>query len=665
MVDFKKHRLAMLAILALFWMIAIGLRLFTLQILRYADLSHRARHQQEQTLEIAPHRGAILDRKNHELAMSVLKDSVFAAPREMGDLDSAVTLLAPMLQVDGPALRARLQANAGKSFVWVKRRVEPDEAERVKALNLRGVYQEKEPQRVYPKHELAAQVVGFVTTDQHGVAGLEYRYNHEMEGRPGQVLVQADAHHKSFWRHVKSQAAPGENLVLTLDERIQQIAERELAAAMERTHAQAGTVLVLDSNTSEILAMANLPTFDPNARQDVPPEVWLNRSVNSIYEPGSTMKIITIASALEEGLTTPDEVIDCQMGAINVFGRIVHDHKKFGMLTTSQIMAVSSDVGSIKLGLRVGNERMYRYIRAFGLGEKTGVELPGEQIGIARRPESWNKSSMGSIAMGQELAATPLQMAEATTVIATGGIWNRPHILRQAPKPADPKSVSTVMAAATESRRVVSPETALKVRNMLELVMTNGTGRTARLNGYTSGGKSGTAQKYDPAIGTFSPTNYIASFIGFAPVTRPAITIAVILDSPVGAHHGGEVSGPVFKRVAEQVLSYLEVTPDLPGDHPVKAEKIDPEQLRDSADAVVEPEQAPAQPVVEGTAVVDLGGSLVAPDFSGKNMRAVAEMALLRGLEVNLVGTGVARQQSPAPGQPLPPGRRITVKFSR
>ena len=475
--------------------------------------------------------------------------------------------------------------------------------------------------------------------------------------------------------------APGDNLVLTIDEKIQFIAERELASAMAATHSKAGTVLVMNPNNGEILALANQPTFDPNARQDAVPEVWLNRAVNSIYEPGSVMKIVTISAAIEENLTNPDEVIDCQMGSINVFGRIVHDHKPFGMLTTTEIMAKSSDVGSIKLGMRLGNERFYRYIKAYGLGDRTGVELPGEEPGIARPAERWNKSSVGSISMGQELGATPLQMTAAASVIAASGVWHKPHILRGRSRPNGPSELNltpVVMAAEpsqSDTRRVVSPETASKVRMMLEYVVTNGTGTKARLNGYTSAGKSGTAQKYDPNIGTYSPRDYIASFIGFAPAIQPVVTIAVILDSPVGGHHGGEVSAPVFKRIAEQVLPYLDAPHDLPlTDAKVdkaRVAKIDPEQLRDSVDGdIIDDTPAPAvmsNMAVEfdGTAVVDVGGSLVAPDFTGKSARAVAELASSRGLDVTLIGSGVARQQNPAPGGRLLPGRRVTVKFSR
>src|SRR5258708_3204549 len=270
--------------------------------------------------------------------------------------------------MDPATLRANLQK--GKSFSWIKRRVSTAEADRVRALNLRGIYLQKEPQRSYPNGALAAQVLGFVTTDQDGVAGLESKFDKLGKGRKGRLLVQADARPPLFGRKEDTPPAPGGNLFLTIDERIQFIAERELAAVMERTHAKAGTVLVLDPNNGDVLAMANQPTFDPNARQETSPDVWLNRSVNSVYEPGSTMKIVTISAALEEGLTQPEEVIDCQMGQINVFGRIVHDHKKFGNLTVTDIMAHSSDVGSIKLALRLGNRRCYRYIRAYGLDER-------------------------------------------------------------------------------------------------------------------------------------------------------------------------------------------------------------------------------------------------------------------------------------------------------
>jgi cell division protein FtsI (penicillin-binding protein 3) len=708
MLDSKKYRLVALALLALFWITAIWLRLFTLQILRYGELSHRAKLQQERTIDIPPRRGNIFDRNYHALAMTLQVDSVFADPAEMKELDVAVTHLSRVLQLDPDALRLRLQNR--KSFVWIKRRVTAAEAAQVRDLPLRGIYLLKEPSRSYPQGQLAAHVLGFVDNDLHGEAGLEWKFNHQVEGLAGKLFVQTDARRHWFSRREESEPAPGDNLVLTLDETIQSIAETALADAMDQTHAAAGTVLVMDPHTGEILALANRPTFNPNSWQDAPREVWLNRAVNGMYEPGSTMKIVTLSAALEEGLTTPDEKIDCQMGSINVFGRVVHDHKKFGVLTTSEIMAKSSDVGSIKLGMRVGNERMYRYMRAFGLGEKTGVELPGEEKGEARKPSEWSKSSIGSIAMGQELSATPLQIAAAASVIADEGVWHHPHIVHEVVPTKTPPELgvqSVVQAAGPEagdsvpSRRVISVETALKIRNMLQMVVTSGTGTKARLTGYTSAGKSGTAQKYDPNIGKYSPTDYVASFVGFAPVTEPVVTIAVILDSPLGGHHGGEVSAPVFKRVAEQVLAYREVRPDLPiSERPAKPEKIDPEQLRDSLDAgseipsdvVKEPRREPppraapdagpgrVAPVPAGeiqaklasrfandaspvNAVMDLDGSLVAPDFKGKTARAVAETALARGLLVELVGSGVVRDQSPPPGGRLLPGRRMTVRL--
>lgn len=666
----RRHRILILALVGLGWTGAVALRLADFQILRYREMTQRAKNQRDRTIETTPRRGNIYDRNGHDLAMSIQVDSVFASPREIQNLDNATALLSPVLKIDPATLRTRLQT--GKSFSWLARRIDASQANQVRALNLRGIYLQKEPQREYPQGEMLAQVLGFVTSDQDGVAGLESKFDKIVKGKKGKMLLQADAHGRPFVRGDATTAAPGDSLVLTIDEKIQLTAERELATAMADTHAKAGTVIVMDPNTGEILAMANQPTFNPNARQDASPDVWLNRAVNGIYEPGSVMKIVTISAALEERLTNPDEIIDCQMGSINVFGRIVHDHKPFGALTTTQIMAKSSDVGSIKLGMRLGNDRFYRYIKAYGLGDRTGIELPAEEPGIARPAERWNKSSVGSISMGQELGATPLQMTAAASVIAANGVWHRPHILRGRTRPSGPTELNftpVVMAAGAapgDSRVVISPETALKVRAMLEAVVAQGgTGTKARLNGYTSAGKSGTAQKYDPNIGHYSPTDYIASFIGFAPATQPAVTIAVIIDSPRNGHHGGEVSAPVFKRIAEQVLPYLDTPHDLPLTDPkvekARIEKIDPEQLRDSLDSDSDDSAAN----FEGMAVVDVGGSMVAPDFTGKTARAVAEMAASRGLDVNMVGSGVARQQVPAAGRPLPPGRRITVKFSR
>ncbi len=675
---FSRARYAAMAMLVVLWLGAAAGRLFYLQVVRYTDFAARAQRQQQRTVEVSPRRGILYDRNFHELAMSIQVDSVFAAPGEIPQPEISAALLARVLDLDRVELLARMKAS--RHFCWVKRKVNPREADRVRALNLKGVYLEKESKRFYPKNELAAQVLGYVGLDENGLGGIEQEFDTAVRGRPGLLMVQTDARHRWFGRYEKPPDA-GDNLVLTLDEKIQYIAERELAAAMAETRAEAGTVVVMNPNTGELLAVANRPTFNPNSYQQYTPQTWQDRAVSAAFEPGSTFKVITVSAALEERLTRPDEVIDCQMGAINVFGLRIRDHHPFGSLTVSEIITHSSDVGAVKLGLRVGPERLYRYMRAFGFGSPTGVELPGEARGLLRPVERWSKPSIGAISFGQEVGVTPLQMTAAISAIANGGILYRPRVVRERFRPGPAGggpmlpfelpsvvSASTRRAAPPEGRRILSPETALEVHKMLERVVLEGTGRGARLNGYTSAGKTGTAQKVDPATRTYSKTKYVASYIGFAPSPNPAVAIAVILDSPAGLHQGGQVSAPVFKRIAEQVLAYLEVPHDLPTADNKPAPKVDPAQVEDFPMLEDEPESAdPAgqnQLAPAATSVFYVEG-ISAPDFLGKSQRTVAEEALAQGLDVELVGTGVARQQAPAPGARLVPGRRITVRFGK
>lgn len=659
---------ALAAILGL-WIAAGAARLIYLQVFQYGEYLARAQRQQQRTIEVSPKRGAIYDRNSRELAMSVSVDSVFAVPAEIPAPENTATLLARVLNTDAAELLTRMKSS--RSFCWVKRKVDNLEAERVRALNLRGVYLQKENKRFYPKRELAAHVLGYVGVDENGLAGVELTFDSSVRGRPGKLLILTDARRRWFGRTERAPDA-GDNLILTIDEKIQYIVERELSAVVGATHAKAATIIVSDPTNGEVLAMANRPTYNPNRHTQHPPESWVNRAVAAAYEPGSTFKIITVAAALEERLTRPGEVIDCQMGAIYIAGHRIGDHKAFGLLDVNHIVANSSGVGAIKLGIRLGDDRMYRYLRAFGFGASTGIELPGEARGLTKPPARWSKISIGAISMGQEIGVSPIQLLTAVNAMANGGWLHRPRIVRQrfhhAPNAARP---GMLYAAAPESERsrVVSAETAEQLKRMLQLVVLDGTGKKAQLNGWSAAGKTGTAQKADPATGGYSRTDYVASFVGFAPVNQPAISIAVILDSPRGDHGGGTVAAPVFKRIAELVLAYLEVPHDLPvapGTAP-KAE-IDVAQLRDWAPA--EPAVAAtgwripmAAPPAQSTVVLDLEGANTVPDFLGKPVRAVAEQAVAAGFDIDLVGSGIAREQWPSAGSGLAPGSRIRVRF--
>ncbi len=724
-------RLYVLGCILALWAGVICLRLVYLQIFRYGDFEQRAQHQQQRTTEVAAKRGIIYDRAGRELAMSVAVDSAFAVPAEMPDLAGTISLLSRITKVDPRELLARCKA--ARTFCWVARKADAETADRIRSMNLRGIYFQKESKRFYPKRELAAQVLGYVGMDDEGLSGIERADDEELRGKPGRMLISVDARRKWFGS-VEKQPDPGENVVLTIDEKIQYIAERELEAAIQQTHAESGTIVVENPHTGEILALANRPTFNPNLARDITPQKLKDHAVSDVYEPGSTFKLVTIAAALEEKLTRPDEVFDCQMGSIVINGMRIRDSKPHGLLPVSGILAESSDVGAIKIALRLGEERFDKYIRAFGFGQQTGIELPGETRGLAKPLNRWSKVSIGAISMGQEIGVTPLQLTAMVSTIANDGIWVAPRIIAGITEPQG--AAQMVAFHPSAQRRVISTMTAAQMKQMMQGVVLHGTGKKAILEGYSSAGKTGTAQKVDPATRTYSRTKYVASFAGFAPINDPSITVAVILDSAVGLHQGGQVSAPVFQRITQQVLEYLH-TPhdvDLPPSHQVllaerqvkeqDVEEGSPDRLGESleaaelapADSGPGPASAPAKPpgkvaasavvpaalrqpdalpaVAEqksrgvlpgsmpatqqaelqppthlrssGTVVleVDQGGILV-PSFLGKSVRAAIEMAQENGLDLDAVGSGLAREQSPPAGSHVASGSSITVKFGR
>jgi cell division protein FtsI (penicillin-binding protein 3) len=721
-------RLYLLAGIFVLWCSVICFRLVYLQVFRYGSFEQRAQHQQQRTEEVSAKRGIIYDRQGRELAMSISVDSVFAVPTEMPDPASTISLIARITKQDPRELFAHCHAE--KTFCWLARKPEPEISARIQSLNLRGIYFQKESKRYYPKNELAAQVLGYVGMDDQGLSGIEREYEDQMHGRPGQMLISVDAH-KKWFGSVEKQPDPGQNIVLTIDEKIQYIVERELATAMRETHAIAGTVVVENPRTGEILALANQPTFNPNLSREITPEKLKNHAVSDVYEPGSTFKLVTIAGALEEKVTRPDEVFDCQMGSIVYNGMRIRDSRPHGLLTVSDVLAESSDVGSIKIGLRLGEDRFYRYIRAFGFGQQTGIELPGETRGMTKPVNRWSKVSIAAISMGQEIGITPLQLAGLVSTMANDGVYVAPRITAATLQPQS--TPQTIAFHPASERRVLSSFTAAEMRQMMQGVVLHGTGTKAKLIGYSSAGKTGTGQKVDPATHAYSHTKYVASFAGFAPVNDPAVTIAVVLDSAVGLHQGGQISAPVFTRIAQQVLEYMHTTHDLEipanrlllarkrtsqkdleegsPDHPgetldaADANQSDTLELQNGATGVERvqpggyarpsiavaivpasmrenialPDQKPfATPAASstaaiavpastaGTVVLDVErGGIVVPSFAGKSVRAAIELAETSGLDLNIVGSGLAQEQSPAPGTHVPTGATIMVKFGR
>jgi cell division protein FtsI (penicillin-binding protein 3) len=722
----KNSRLYFLGGILLFWCVAICARLVFLQIFSYGSFVKQAGHQQQRAIPLAAKRGVIYDRAGRELAMSVLVDSAFAVPSEVKDLPTAISLITRITGDDYNSVLADCRAH--KTFCWVARKADDQTIERISSLKLQGIHLQKEPKRFYPARDLAAQVLGSVGMEDSGQSGIEHEFDEELRGRAGKMSISVDAH-KRWFSDVETQPDPGENLVLTIDKNIQYVAEKELEQAIHDTQAIAGTVIVENPHTGEILALANRPTFNPNLRKQITPAALTNRAVSYIYEPGSTFKLVTISAALEEKVTTPDEIFDCQMGSIVYNGMRIRDSRPHGLLPVWGVLAESSDVGSIKIALRLGQDRFYKYIRAYGFGQQTGIELPGETRGMTKPPSRWSKVSIAAISMGQEIGISAIQLAGLVSTFANDGVWVAPRILTGTVQPQG--TPQTVAFHPGTSRRVISSYTAAEMRSMMQKVVLEGTGPKAALEGYTSAGKTGTAQKVDPETGAYSKTKYIGSFAGFAPVNNPQIVVAVILDSAVGLHQGGQVSAPVFHRVAQQVLEYLHVPHDLPlapqhqlllaqskikdkdldegtPDHPGEpletaevntgasdgtkhvataqaAAPIRPEsggQLVDAgmrepistvaaaaahSDGVAKAESSPQKPLpISGTVVLDVEqGGIEVPSFVGKTVRSAVESAQDLGLELEPIGSGVGRQQTPSAGTRVPAGSRVTVQFGR
>src|SRR5205807_148501 len=481
---------------------------------------------------------------------SIETESFFADPREIENVDDTARKIASITGQKKDDISSRIgeAKDSNKKFVWLIRRLDLTTATKLDALNLDGVYSRKEPKRFYPNDSLAAHVLGFVGTDEIGLSGVEQYYNEKIRGEGGKVFLERDRDRRAFESY-EVQPHPGQTVVLTIDQVIQYRTEQALSAAVARTHAKSGTAIVMDPRTGEILALANAPTFDPNQPVANSAEARANGALQSIYEPGSTFKIVAYSAAIEKGLVRPDDKIDCQMGSITVAGRLIHDGHPYGIVTVADALAKSSNVGAIKLGLMVGNESMYEYMKRLGFGSRTGIDLAGESPGILRALNRWQPSSIGSLAIGQEVGVTPLQMATAYSVLANNGNWIKPHIVRELRNPDG----GVTFQAKIESRPALKPETTAALRTMMEGVTLRGTAKKAQLEGYTAAGKTGTAQKIDPKTHAYSSTKFIGSFVGFAPVSNPVVVIIVVIDEPLGAYHGGDVAAPVFREIAEQI----------------------------------------------------------------------------------------------------------------
>jgi cell division protein FtsI (penicillin-binding protein 3) len=644
-------RLMLLALSMSLWALVIGIRLFHLQVLARSQYEHQGARQSERTINLDPRRGPILDRNGHPLAFSVDAESLYAVPQDITKPAATAAALARALGLDAAGrkeLLAQLQRN--RAFVWVKRKLDPATARTVRELQLDGIGFLSENRRYYPKRELASQVLGYVGVDNTGMSGVEYAFEDAIRGRAAKVVVTTDARRRPVG-HTERPSTDGHTVVLALDESIQYASERELDRAMTETGAAAGVVVVLEPTTGEVLALAHRPTFNPNRFAAYPSSRWRNRAVTDAYEPGSIFKIVTAAAGIQEHVVNPDEILDCGNGTIEIAGTVINDHAVFDKLTFKDAVARSSDIGMIRVAQRVGRENFSRYMRDFGFGAPTGIDLPGESAGLLRPTSKWSALSLPSLSFGQEVGVTALQMAMAAAAVANGGYLMKPLVVARV------EDASGQVVRETKPfvvRKVLEPETVATLTDMLREVVRTGTGKNAQIPGYVVAGKTGTAQKVDPS-GHYSMVDHVASFVGWVPAERPALLVLVSLDSPRGLRNqGGDVAAPVFARVAETALRYRAIAPD-------DAARV----LRASA-----PPESPMVPVAYRPEPPRAAGDdeeepALMPDLRGRSAREAAIVAARRGLIVELHGSGRVVAQSPEPGTEIEAGNTCVLTLGR
>jgi cell division protein FtsI/penicillin-binding protein 2 len=656
----KQRVVIMLGLLGV-WAVVLQGRLLDLQVLQHAELRDLARDQQQDVIQAPAGRGDILDRNGELLAYSVDGASIGASPREVKD--AAVTAgalcqaLGDCTAAELKSLTQRFAARGGWFDVRKPREATQNQIDAVKALELRGIYLVAGTRRWYPRVSLAAHVVGFVglddqRRDNRGLAGVEHKFDALIRGREGLLQVQFDARRQRTATEVRRAPTAGATVELTIDSQLQYEVERELRAAVQAHSARGGMAVVMDPMTGEILAMANEPTFNPNRPAQTPDSYARNRAVQEVYEPGSTFKIVTASAALQEGVLRPTDRIDTGPGFIKIPGRAkaIWDDHRVGVVTFEDAIVQSSNVAAVKAGALVGAERLGRYIRRFGFGERLAPgEFGGESPGVVFDASRLDESGLASVSMGYQVSVTALQMAAATSAVANGGILMEPHLLRATIKDGvrtevEPKAM----------RQVIAPETAATLTSFLEAVVQRGTAKAAGLERYQAAGKTGTAKKV--VNGRYSDVEFNASFVGFVPSRRPAVTIVVVIDTPRGGlYYGGQVAAPVFKRIAEAALRRLGIPPTINPLPPVIAASAGdfPAHQRTSAAGVMLP-----RPVV-------LDGQPRVPDVRGLSGRDALRILNQAGLRPQVTGDGFVVDQSPEAGADLTPGGRVTVRLSR
>lgn len=531
----------------------VFLRLVDIMVVNHERLTERAKMQQMKGEEVQVRRGIIFDRHGREMAVNIELESLYCDPVEIISAEKSACVLSDITGKPSKTILTKL--NSEGRFVWLDRKLEPDMARKVKETKIKGLGFMPDARRVYPKGHLASHILGFVDIDNKGIEGVELKYHSSLSTSGGKVVRARDAGGRTLSQGVDMEYR-GNNLVLTIDEGLQYMVESELDRAMDKWRANAAAAIMMDPLTGEILALANRPSFNPNSLSGSRNFERRNRAITDCYEPGSTFKIIIGTAALEERAVSLDSPFDCSRGVVEVGGRVIHDAHKHGLLTFKEVIQKSSNVGSVMVGMKLGKERIYKYAKAFGFGDRTGIDLPGEVPGLIRPPEKWSGVSIGSVPIGQEVAVTPLQVLRAYAAIANGGFLVTPHVVSRVVSP-DGRPVRTFSG---ETRRAISQKTAETFKDILKTVTDDGgTAKSAAVSGNYVAGKTGTAQMVDPSTKRYSKEKYISSFVGFVPADNPKIAMIVVIYEPKGQIYGGVVAAPVFKQIAENALSYLEV----------------------------------------------------------------------------------------------------------
>lgn len=625
----------------------IVVRAFQLQVLGTDEWRKRADRQHQKAVPLTPKRGTIYDQGGEELALSIEVDSVYLEPTKIAETEKVVEVLSKTLSLPKSSLREKVLSK--KSFLWVKRQISQAEADKIRAAKLAGVGFTKEHQRFYPNSELGANVLGFTGIDPKGLEGLELKYDGEVLGDGGYLVVERDALGRGLGSGnlVVEGNQRGANLYLTLDKQVQYIAEKELAAGVRKAGAKGGSAVVMDPRTGRILAMANAPLYNPNAINNYRPSDWRNRAVCDTYEPGSTLKVFLMAAALNEKLVTPNQIIDCEKGYYRVGGRTIHDHHPYGRITAAEVIKVSSNIGSAKIGKALERDRLYRYLTDFGFGRPTGIDLPGEASGLLRPPNAWFEVDLAAISFGQGMTTTPIQLARATSAIANDGkLIDMPIvelIVNDRGDVIEERKPEVV-------RQVVSAEVARQVREMMALVVgQGGTGTLAAVPGFKVAGKTGTAQKVDPVTGGYSVDKRVASFIGMVPAEAPQLVVVVEIDEPSKQVYGGLVAAPVFSEIAVQTLRQLKISP-------TEASPAMPLPLPPAEEALAQPVQAMLEAPAEGEPQM--------PDFAGMSYRQVLQTMAEKGLNIKLRGSGRVIEQSPPPGGVIRYSSEVWVRLA-